>query len=476
MIFKIRKTLALETSLANKIKAKGRGRRKRQAALVQAASHCLRNDVMPPVEFVEISIDELKAPSRKLRKVDLARIREISGSMSRFQYYGVVLIDKNNTIVDGYVRFEAAKLLGLRTLRCIRVDHLSDVELRLLRLAIGRLGETAEWAVPELQIEFTELIAAGADIESSGFSIPEIDEIIVGAGAEAIEIGPLLPEADVAAVARLGDIIQLGRHRIIVGDATNPDVMHRLMAGASLACLVLTDQPYNVKIAGNVTRGNHREFVMASGEMSNARFRAFILDWIRTVIAYLRDGGIVATFTDWRGAPAVANVAAEIGLTPLNLIVWHKSNAGMGSLYRSAHELLPLYKKGDAPHVNNVLLGKNGRWRSNVWTYPGASAFGSDAREGLKDHPTVKPVAMLQDALIDLTNRGDTVLDPFLGSGSTLIAAEKVGRICLGIEIDPLFVDVIVRRYEAITGKSAALVETGETFAELAARRAVEVA
>ena len=215
---------------------------------------------------------------------------------------------------------------------------------------------------------------------------------------------------------------------------------------------------------------------MASGEMSNARFRAFILDWIRTVIAYLRDGGIVATFTDWRGAPAVANVAAEIGLTPLNLIVWHKSNAGMGSLYRSAHELLPLYKKGDAPHVNNVLLGKNGRWRSNVWTYPGASAFGSDAREGLKDHPTVKPVAMLQDALIDLTNRGDTVLDPFLGSGSTLIAAEKVGRICLGIEIDPLFVDVIVRRYEAITGKSAALVETGETFAELAARRAVEVA
>jgi DNA modification methylase len=476
MIFKISKPLALETSLPNKIKAKGRGRRKRQAALVQAASHCLRNDIMPPVEFVEISIDELKAPSRKLRKVDLARMREIAGLMSRFQYYGVLLIGKSNSIVDGYVRFEAAKLLGLRTLRCIRVDHLSDVELRLLRFAIGRLGETAEWDLEAVKIEFTELIAAGADIESSGFSIPEIDEIFVDAGAEEIEVGPLSPEAEVAAVARLGDIIQLGRHRIACGDATNPDVMNRLMAGASLACLVLTDQPYNVKIAGNVTRGNHREFVMGSGEMSDAKFRAFILDWIRAVTAYMRDGGIVATFTDWRGAPAVANAAADIGLTPLNLIVWHKSNAGMGSLYRSAHELLPLYKKGDAPHVNNVLLGKNGRWRSNVWTYPGASAFGSDARQGLKDHPTVKPVAMLQDALIDLTNRGDTVLDPFLGSGSTLIAAEKMGRICLGVEIDPLFVDVIVRRYEAVTGKTAVLVETGETFAELTARRAVEAA
>jgi DNA modification methylase len=168
----------------------------------------------------------------------------------------------------------------------------------------------------------------------------------------------------------------------------------------------------------------------------------------------------------------VANAAAEIGLTPLNLVVWHKTNAGMGGLYRSAHELLPLYKKGDAPHVNNVLLGKNGRWRSNVWTYPGASAFGSDARQGLKDHPTVKPVAMLQDALIDLTDRGDLVLDPFLGSGSTLMAAEKMGRICYGVELDPLYVDVIIHRYKAVTGKAAMLLETGETFGALAARRA----
>jgi DNA modification methylase len=191
-------------------------------------------------------------------------------------------------------------------------------------------------------------------------------------------------------------------------------------------------------------------------------------------MAHLCDGGVFGTFIDWRGLPTVHSAALQLGLAPLNLIVWVKTNAGMGSLYRSQHELLPLFKKGDAPNVNNIELGKRGRSRSNVWTYPGASSLGSDARRGLQDHPTVKPVAMLEDALLDLTNRGDVVLDPFLGSGSTLIAAEKAGRICRGVELDPLYVDVIIRRYEAATGEAAILFETGETLQDLAARRAAE--
>jgi DNA modification methylase len=158
-------------------------------------------------------------------------------------------------------------------------------------------------------------------------------------------------------------------------------------------------------------------------------------------------------------------------LTPLNLVVWAKTNAGMGSLYRSQHELLPLFKKGAASNVNNISLGKRGRHRANLWTYPGASSLGSDARKGLQDHPTVKPTAMLQDALIDLTNRGEIVLDPFLGSGSTLIAAENTGRVCCGIELDPLYVDVIIRRYEAETGVAAIFADSGETFEKLVARR-----
>jgi DNA modification methylase len=235
--------------------------------------------------------------------------------------------------------------------------------------------------------------------------------------------------------------------------------------------LILTDEPYNVKISGHVTGGAHREFPMASGEMSDGEFLTFNVAWIEVAMNHLCDGGILGTFIDWRGLPTVDAAAAKLGLTPLNVVVWAKTNAGMGSLYRSQHELLPLFKKGDAPTVNNVELGKKGRWRSNVWTYPGASSLGSDARRGLEDHPTVKPTAMLEDALLDLTNRGDIVLDPFLGSGSTLIAAETTSRICRGVELDPLYVDVIIRRFEAATGQAAALFNTDESLANLAARR-----
>jgi DNA modification methylase len=237
------------------------------------------------------------------------------------------------------------------------------------------------------------------------------------------------------------------------------------------ARLILTDEPYNVPVAGHVTSGVHREFLMASGEMTDAEFRAFNAAWIGASLRHLRDGGLFGTFIDWRGYPAVIAAALQLGLAPSNLIVWAKSNAGMGSLYRSQHELLPLFKKGKASHINNVELGKNGRWRSNVWTYPGASSMGSEARQGLQHHPTVKPVAMLEDALLDMTERGDIVLDSFLGSGSTLIAAEKTGRRCRGLELDPLYVDVILRRYEAVTGRPAVLESTAETYAELAMRR-----
>jgi DNA modification methylase len=207
---------------------------------------------------------------------------------------------------------------------------------------------------------------------------------------------------------------------------------------------------------------------MASGEMSDAQFLDFNTQWIEAAMAHLCDGGVFGTFIDWRGLPTVNSAATALGLTALNLIVWGKTNAGMGSLYRSQHELLPLFKKGAAATVNNVELGKRGRWRSNLWTYPGASSMGSDARRGLQDHPTVKPTAMLQDALLDLSNRGDIVLDTFLGSGSTLMAAEATGRRCRGVEIDPLYVDVIIRRYEAATGQSAVKIDIEKFFSALA--------
>jgi DNA methylase len=231
----------------------------------------------------------------------------------------------------------------------------------------------------------------------------EIDHVILGDVPEGLEQGPLEPDS--AAVARIGDIFQLGPHRIVCGSATDSVVLARLLEGDVPARVVLTDEPYNVKIAGHVTGGDHREFAMASGEMTEAEFLTFNEAWVAAVLPYLCDGGVCGSFIDWRGFPTVHSAATKLGLVPLNLIVWAKSNAGMGSLYRSQHELLPLFKKGTVPHVNNVELGKRGRWRSNVWAYPGASLLGSDARRGLKDHPTVKLTAMFDDALLDLTNR-----------------------------------------------------------------------
>jgi DNA modification methylase len=373
-------------------------------------------------------------------------------------------------VVDGESRLEAAKLLGLSSVPCIRVDHLDETEQRLLRLAVNRLAEKGIWDIGELEAEFNELIIADAPIEISGFGSDEIDQILTSTNENGCEVGDLAPTPGVPAIARVGDLFLVGPHSLICGDATDPAVLRRLMR-TDVARMVLTDEPFNVAIGGHVTGGEHREFVMASGEMTDAQFLDFNRKWMDAVLPHLVDGGILGTFIDWRGLPLAQAAATALELTPLNLVVWAKTNAGMGSLYRSQHELLPLFKKGAAPHVNNIALGKRGRHRTNVWIYPGASSLGSDARKGLEDHPTVKPTPMLQDALIDLTNRGDIVLDPFLGSGSTLIAAENTGRVCRGVELDPLYVDVIIRRYEAATGTIAVLSDTDESFVDVASRR-----
>jgi DNA modification methylase len=462
-----------EQSLQHQLQRKGRRRHKvlSQLAKASAALRARRNDPLPQLELASIGLDDLNLPARKTRKSTPAHVREVMGSISELGFCDPVLVGKDNLVLNGEIRIEAAKLLGLATVPCIRIDHLTEVEQRTLRLAINRLSEKGEWDLTELKIEFEELILTDAPIEISGFSLAQIDQIVLGDEAEGIEQGPLAPEPDAVPVARLGDIFRLGEHRIMCGDATDPAVLARLMDGDSPARLVLTDEPYNVPIARNVTGGAHREFVMASGEMSNAEFLAFNSAWMSAALPWLCDGGVFGTFIDWRGYPTVFAAASKLALTPVNLIVWAKTNAGMGSLYRSQHELLPLFKKGNTPHVNNIDLGRNGRWRSNVWNYPGASSFGSDARRGLEDHPTVKPMAMLVDALHDLTNRGDIVLDPFLGSGSTLMAAESTDRCCRGVELDPLYIDVILRRYENETGESAILEETGETFDELREKR-----
>ena len=472
-----RRVPALEcTSFTESLKSKSRRRREDAGRLREARMQPRppRNDLTPALALVEIPIDDLSLPARRLRKAETAHVAEVARSIAALGFAAPILIGKNNLVLDGAIRVEAARQLRLARVPCVRIDHLDEGEQRLLRLAANRLAEKGEWNLEELKVEIEDLVLQDAPIEIAGFSLDEIDQVLLDDNVRAAEAGPLEPEASAVAVARRGDVFALGPHRLICGDATDASDWRRLMDDGVLARIFLTDQPFNVKIAGHVSGAGHREFVMASGEMSEVEFLAFNASYIEAGLAFLVDGGVFGTFIDWRGHPTVHVAATQLGLTPLNLIVWGKTNAGMGSLYRSQHELLPLFKKGAAPHVNNIELGKRGRWRSNLWAYPGASSLGSDARRGLKDHPTVKPTAMLEDALLDLTNRGDIVLDPFLGSGSTLIAAHNTGRICRGLELDPVYADVVMRRFEAVSGLEARLLETGETFAELAARRARE--
>ena len=456
---------------------RSKSRRRREALARSDATESsrprARNDLRPPLAMVERALGDLRPPARNVRPPDPAHVREVATAITTLGFCAPVLIDGGNRVLDGWVRVEAARQVGLAQLPCVVADHLSAAEARLLRIALNRLGETGRWDLGELGLEMAELLVEDVPIEIAGFSEIELDQILLDEEPAASEAGPLEPVPDGDPVARVGDIFCLGPHRMACGDARDADLLMRVMA-EDAARLVLTDVPYNVPIRGHVTGAGHREFAMASGEMSLSEYLAFNAAWMEAAAHHLIDGGVFGTFIDWRGYPAVHQAADARGLVPLNLVVWSKTNAGMGSLYRSGHELLPLYKKGSAAHVNNVELGRHGRWRSNVWSYPGASSLGSDARQGLRSHPTVKPTAMLHDALLDLTRRGEVVLDPFLGSGSMLIAADAAGRVCRGVELDPRYVDMIVRRAQQVRGLTATLADTGEAFETIGQRRRAE--
>ena len=368
---------------------------------------------------------------------------------------------------------EAACRAGLEKVPTIRIDYLSESQQRALAIALNRTAETGSWDLEALKLEFDELIELDEDIISTGFELAEIDALLIEEVPDQQEVEEL-PSVPQTPVSQPGDVWCCGEHRLAQGDARDPSVYERLFVDTATARLVLTDPPFNVPVRGHcTTQSRHREFAMAHGELSRDEFAAFNYEWMRPALGYLGDGGLLASFIDWRSVELILAAGRELDLELLNLIVWNKSNAGQGSLWRSQHELLPVFKKGMGRHTNNIELGRWGRYRSNVWSYAGATTLGSDAREGLLVHPTVKPREMLEDALLDVTDRGDVVLDCFLGSGSTLLAAETTGRICMAVELDSGYCDVAIERWQTATGCDAILNETGETFAEVSSRRGV---
>jgi DNA modification methylase len=422
-------------------------------------------------------VRELRPHPNNARTHSKKQIRQIAKSIEQFGFCSPVLVDDAKQIIAGHGRVEAAKFLGIDAVPTCRLSHLSEADKRAYVLADNKLAEKAGWDRELLAIELQGLIELDVDIELTGFEMAEIDLILEEAREASGEPGApedTVPEPSAGpAVSQTGDLWLLGSHRLLCGDARDKAAYDQLLAGAK-AEFVFTDPPYNVAIDGHVCglgRVHHRDFAMGCGEMSEAEFTAFL----QTVFALLAentvDGSIHQICMDWRHMGEMLGAGRAVYRELKNLCIWNKTNAGMGSFYRSKHELVFVWKSGAAAHTNNFELGQHGRHRTNVWDYAGVNTMRTGRLEELAMHPTVKPVALVADTIKDCSRRGGLVLDPFCGSGTILIAAERTGRKACALEIDTNYVDVAVRRWQAYAGKPAVLAGSGETFDITADRR-----
>lgn len=353
--------------------------------------------------------------------------------------------------------------MGLATVPVITLEGLTEPQKKALRLADNKIALNAGWDTEILKLELAELSLPEIDIDLglTGFSPGEIDVVLSESQDPDDEVIPAVPESP---RVQPGDIWQLGEHRVACGDGRDVAFLERLVGEREAIDCAFLDPPYNVKINGHANaKGRHREFAMASGEMTDTEFRTFLADTLGACAKVSRDGAVHFVCMDWRHMDDVTASADGVYDDLLNICVWNKSNAGMGSLYRSKHEMVFVYRVGSASHTNNVELGKHGRNRTNVWDYPSVNSMKGSRREDLALHPTVKPVAMVADAYCDVTKQGELVLDIFLGSGTSLIAAERVGRRFRGLDIDPAYVDLAMQRWSDLTGKEPELVHRDGT-------------
>jgi DNA modification methylase len=420
---------------------------------------------------------ELRPYPRNARTHSKKQLRQIADSISRFGFTNPVLVSEDGEIIAGHGRVAAAKLLGMAQVPTLALSHLSATERRAYVLADNKLALNAGWDSEILAIELQGLIDLEFDVELTGFGLAEIDLVLDEAreGSVAIPAGPddAIPSPPARPVTRPGDLWHLGRHRLLCGDARVSSDYVRLLGNESVD-LIFTDPPYNVAIDGNVCGSGsvkHREFAMATGEMSSDAFTAFLTQSLGAMASVCRDGAIAFVCMDWRHMGELLTAGKAVFSELKNLCVWNKTNGGMGTFYRSKHELVFVWKVGEAPHTNSFGLGDTGRYRTNVWDYAGISSLSASRSNELAMRPTVKPVAMVADAIRDCSKRGDIILDSFGGSGSTLIAADKCGRSARLIEYDPGYCDVIINRWQALSGKVATLADDGARFDDVTEAR-----
>lgn len=411
-----------------------------------------------PLKVRYASLTQLIPDPRNARTHSKKQIKQIAESISAFGFTNPILADPEGNLIAGHGRLLAAKELGLIEVPIITLTGLSETQKKALRLADNKIALNAGWDLEILKLELAELSLPEIDIDLglTGFSTGEIDVILADSEDPDDEVIPAVPESP---RVQLGDIWQLGEHKVACGDGRDIEFLQNLVGASSTIDCAFLDPPYNVKINGHANaKGRHREFAMASGEMSDTEFQTFLADTLGACVKVSRSGAVHFICMDWRHMEDVRASVDDIYGDLLNICVWNKSNAGMGSLYRSKHEMVFVYRVGDQSHINNVELGKHGRNRTNVWDYPSVNSMRGSRREDLALHPTVKPVAMVADAYCDVTKQGDLVLDIFLGSGTSLIAAERVGRKFRGLDIDPAYVDLSMQRWSDLTGREPQLI------------------
>jgi len=433
---------------------------------------------MAALKIVYKDPGQLKPRAKNPRTHTRRQIRQIAASITEFGFINPILIDGADGIIAGHGRAEAAKLLGMSDVPTLRVDNLTPSQIRAYVIADNKLAENAGWDRALLALELQELsVHLDFDVTITGFETAEIDLLIRDMDGDSPDDADEVPEIDrsAPAVSRPGDLWHIGDHRLLCGDALKTDSYMALLGGRT-AQMVFTDPPYNVVIDGHVSglgKVKHREFAMASGEMSSQEFTQFLKTVLMRLAEFSSDGSLHFICMDWRHMQELLSAAKSYSELK-NLCVWSKTNAGMGSLYRSQHELIFVFKNGRAPHINNVELGRFGRNRTNVWQYRGATSFGKDRESDLVMHPTVKPVAMVADAILDCSKRGSIVLDAFAGSGTTLIAAERTGRRGYGIELDCHYADIVIRRFEETFGLKAVHGQSQLNFDQLKIKRSTE--
>jgi DNA modification methylase len=430
-----------------------------------------------PLAIEYCSISALDPNPKNARRHTTKQVAKLGRAIQAFGWTAPAVIDEAGLILAGHARYAAAKQLGLDQLPCIRLTGLSPAQKTAFSLADNKIGDDSHFDDEALRQLLAELsVDVDFNMELTGFDTAEIDFRLDGpAGGGVADPADRGAEPDLArpAVTQVGDLWLLGEHRLLCGNALEAEDYVTLMGG-DRAQMVFTDPPYNVPVRGHVSglgAAKHREFAMASGELSCGQFQEFLTQSLTQLARFSSDGSIHFICMDWRHIRPLLAAGEGVYTELKNICVWSKTNAGMGSLYRSQHELVPVFKNGTAPHQNNVELGKNGRYRTNVWDYPGANAFSATRDADLAAHPTVKPVALVADAIRDCSKRGAIILDPFVGSGTTILAADRTGRRAAAMEIDPLYVDTAIGRWQTLTGKTAVLAGDGRTFAAVESER-----